>query len=211
MFQLAKSILTDIDGVVGTHSGGNVCIDGTLQCRYIPLLLNTYRQAERLQPHLCRFLHLSAICWLSSQVFGHSQLALTAMPMWQILHGFIIGSGNVAAINLSEGEIHKAIQSRLTKPVRFYSGKNHAEITHVPQRYAMYLNKIRGVLDDTSGLNKPDYVPSDWRSCSCDKKCVALEDGEDGTEAATGAERQTDSRAEDENEAEDDEEESEEL
>ena len=65
----------------------------------------------------------------------------------------------------------------------------------------MYLNEIKGALVDTGGLNKPDFVPSDWGSCSCDKKCIKID--HDRSEAATGAERQKRGSEEAANQAED--------
>jgi len=137
VFELAKSVLSDSNGVVGTHSGGNVCVDDTQMCRYMPTLLNTYKK-----------------------VFGEARLALTAMPMWQILHGFIIGSKNPQAVAQDGANVNELLKNRLSKPLRFYTGANHDLITKIPDRYGRYLSVVDEVIDVlTLVRNKPNPNP----------------------------------------------------
>ena len=141
------------------------------------------------------------------------------MPMWEILHGFIIGTSNSQSVQLTGSDVDAAIGSRLTAPLRFYNGATHDLITHVPDAYARYLTREHEVLqcfmrngmhtlrssdvkvmDRAVGSKKPLSMPTDWKTCSCDKRsCVEL-DGPSGIGGSDAEEDDAENEDEVENE-----------
>lgn len=130
VFQVAKEHLTDAHGVVATHSGGNVCTNrDNIDCRYIPILLNSYRK-----------------------VFGGASLLMAPMPMWEILHGFIVGTASQQTHTFSMADMNARIASRrLATPLRFYNGTTNDILTIVPKQYEEWMTHEKEVMDEAIG------------------------------------------------------------
>jgi len=161
VLELAKELLTDAEGIVATHSGGNVCTDPSrIDCRYIPILLNTYRK-----------------------VFGEATLLMAPMPMWDILHGFIVGTAKKELHYLPAHVVNNQISHHVGNSLRFYNGVVHEKMTTIPDWYMKFMKSQKEVLDEAIGRKAPASKPTEWKSCSCDQsKCIALEEEEEEDE-----------------------------
>jgi len=188
VFQLAKSRLRDEHGMVATHSGGNVCNSPDhIDCRYIPILLNTYRH-----------------------VFGEASLLMSPLPSWDILHGFIVGTAGKPVHKFTPEEVDERVRSRTEGSsfgnLRFYNKTTHQLVTKLPKPYQQFLALEKDIMDRAVGRKAPVSNPTDWKSCSCDQThCERLDEDEDEDEAE--AEQQEEEEEEEEEDPEEEEEE----
>lgn len=176
VLQLAKNRLADNRGVVSTHSGGNICTDPkSMNCRYAPILLNTYRE-----------------------VFGEAILFMAPMPLWQILHGFIVGTAQ-PSLHQAASTIDKRMAGSLLQPLRFYSSAMHTKMSTLPKDYAAFVRSETEVMDEAIGEKAPISIPSMWKTCSCDQtKCVEMQEEDERADGVKSSEDDEDEEDEDE-------------
>jgi len=165
VMQLIKSRLAP-DGVFVSHAGGEACCNlNHPTCKHAPSFLKTLKLT-----------------------FGHADPLFAPMPVWGILHMFVVASADSNAIpsKVTAAELELRIANRI-KPgqqLNFYNSQIHQLLLHADPGYRQFMDDpSHEVLtkEHTERTYKPellgDYMTK-WKKCSCDiSKCVEHKGG----------------------------------
>jgi len=162
VFELVRSRLSP-DGVVTSHAGGDICsARDQNDCRYLPMMARTW-----------------------STVFGSSSPALSPMPLWMILHGFMYSATGDAKKphELEPQEVDERLARLLgsvkdVERLKYYSGDLHKRMFSMRPDYQEFIQSEKQMLDkwDDSSSRKPTPLVE----CSCNASKCLDEDGKRG-------------------------------
>lgn len=120
-------------------------------------------------------------------VFGHAEHVHTPMPVWEILHHFVVASADASVLpsKLSASEVDRRVRERVDGKLKFYSGSMHDMISYRPKGYEEF-NRDPNLRILTPGLAKELYqegsgqIHKTWEVCSCkENDCVRIDGNPD--------------------------------